>query len=274
LDNDCARAVVSASPLDLRGDNWFSEDWQMNGGALVIVFPFEDRLHDYGHVQVFLQSLFQIIDVTFLSYTSAFLFPRRTEHILAASRRMALDAEKVLMQTRAPWFKKASSARFACSTMHTSVPVESHSVASSYDTDVCVQEDQMQVNGTMCTEALGADGVPLMVAVAVGATGKCRSPAHFRHSSLTHNSDHHLPFIGSSCARFPADIRIYPEQSSIITYDTPLAFLSYFAFAPSSRAIPAIFPAATFGAGSESGARTNVSFECEWVEYVVCPHTL
>lgn len=146
----------------------------MNGSALMIVFPFEDRLHDYGHVQAFLHSLFMIIDATFLSYTSVFLFSRRTEHILAASRRMAWDAEIVLSQTHAPWYKRASSPRFACSTMHSSVPPQKLSVVSSCDADVCVQEDQMQVNGTIGTEALGADGVPLMVAVAIGATGKCR----------------------------------------------------------------------------------------------------
>jgi hypothetical protein len=174
LYNDCANAVVSSNPLTVMGDVYYGEEWRMQDAAAVFVFPFEHRLHDYGHAQILLNALLNIVDdFEFVSYTSVYLFARRTERILAVSRNMAWDAEVVLKGTRASWFNAESSPRFACSTMMQEGFEKSRRVDICNAADVCAKEETLQNGGTPGVEAQGADCVPLMVAVALGATGDC-----------------------------------------------------------------------------------------------------
>jgi hypothetical protein len=169
LQNDCANAVVSALPLTLMGDVWHSGESRMQDAASVFVFPFEDHLHDYGHVQVMLNSLIGVIVTPFLSYTSVFLFARRTERLLSASRRMAWDAELVLLHSRAS-LVDTLSARFACTTLLQAADQRGSCVAA-YGDDSSAQEEPMPEGDTLAYEALGCDRMPLMVAVAVAASG-------------------------------------------------------------------------------------------------------
>jgi hypothetical protein len=71
--------------------------------------------------------------------------------------------------------------------------------------------------------------------------------------------------------RFPAQLHIYPLQSSLLQCDTPLFFHASFSFATRNEAIRAIFPAHKFGSAAASIAALSLKLECEWEEYVVAP---
>jgi hypothetical protein len=177
--NDCAAAVAESLPLTLWGDVWDDRGLRMDG-AVVFVFPFEKHLHDYAHVQYMLKSLLDIISshvpMPFRSYTSVYLYASNTDHIRSASRHMARDAEVVLLTAPAPWLNATSSPRFACSTLQ-QAEKDRGIGASACAADACheaAQEQGAKDQGAVVgDEALQTGSAPLMVAVAVGASGKC-----------------------------------------------------------------------------------------------------
>jgi hypothetical protein len=82
---------------------------------------------------------------------------------------MAWDAELVLLHARASHVDSLS-ARFACTTLLQAAD-EKGSCVAAYGADESAQEEPLQEGGALGLQALGCDGIPLMVAVAVGATG-------------------------------------------------------------------------------------------------------
>lgn len=122
---------------------------------MVFVFPFEQHLHDYGHVQIMARALMKTIDyMQFVSSTSVLLFARETHHLPDTSRAMAHDMELALQQ-HVPWPNPASSPRFTCNTM--------------------LKREGPGVEGGAVG---GGAGLPLMVVVAVGRTGARWPRAH------------------------------------------------------------------------------------------------
>ncbi len=85
------------------------------------------------------------------------------------------------------------------------------------------------------------------------------------------SADDALPSISNRCMRFPAQLHLYPLQSSLLQCDTPLFFHASFAFATRHEAIRAIFPAHKFGSAAASNATLSLRLECEWEEYVLAP---
>ena len=178
--NDCSIAIATSLPLTLIGDVWY-EPHQPQGAALLFVFPFEQHLHDYGHVQIMLKALLDMMEkadslphTSFQSYTSVYLYSSRTNHMRAMSRQMARDAEIALLTASAPWLRPAKSPRFACSTL----PQDTADGRSCKDACIVgvspeqAQEQETTDNvGLAVDDALEAGSVPLMVIVAIGAAG-------------------------------------------------------------------------------------------------------
>jgi hypothetical protein len=132
---------------------------------MVFVLPFEEHVHDYGHVQVMARALMMTIHhMHFASSTTVLLFARETRHLPATSRAMAHDIELSLAQ-HVPWPNAASSPTFACSTM-----LKTGSKNDSCDSGTCVETEGPGLEGAAVGG--GAVGVPLMVVVAVGRTGE------------------------------------------------------------------------------------------------------
>jgi hypothetical protein len=165
LYNDCAISVARAAPLTLLGDAWLYSSSPENDAAIVFVFPFEQHVHDYGHVQIMARALMMTIGyMQFVSYTTVLLFARETHHLPATSRAMAQDIELSLAQ-HVPWPNAASSPTFACSTM-----LKTGSKNDSCDSGTCAETEGPGAEGAAVGG--GAGGLPLMVVVAVGRTGE------------------------------------------------------------------------------------------------------
>jgi hypothetical protein len=160
--------VARAAPLTLLGDAWLHSSSPGNDAAIAFVFPFEQHLHDYGHVHVMARALMMTIDyMQFVSSTTVLLFARETHHLPATSRAMAHDIELALAQ-HMPWPNAASSPRFACSTM-----LKTASNNDSCDSGTCAKTEGPGVEG-----GAAAGVMPLMVVVAVSRTGALRPRAH------------------------------------------------------------------------------------------------
>ncbi len=95
--------------------------------------------------------------------------------------------------------------------------------------------------------------------------------ARMAYECVICDADDALPSISSHCMRFPAQLHLYPSQSSLLQCDTPLFFHASFAFAPRHQAIRAIFPAHKFGSAAASMTELSLKLECEWEECVLGP---
>ncbi len=113
--NDCAISVASAAPLTLLGDAGQYMPLHEKDSAIVFVFPFEQHVHDHGHVRIMVHALLNIINKTeFASYTSVLLFAQNTHRILATSSNMAQEVEAALYY-HIPWMRCA----LGCGRRHT-----------------------------------------------------------------------------------------------------------------------------------------------------------